>query len=223
MSLCKDCGINERYVYLSGKVNSYCKECGNKRSKEHYKKNKESALKRVKEYYQTNKDSVLKYQKEYYEDNKDYLLSYHKAYRESNRDVKIGYYRQYYKENKQAVSDKKKENYQKNKHSILNKTKKYKKLNPDVARRSNTRRRARKLDNGFESYTEEQVLNLYGNNCHICNIGIDLLAPRQAGAKGWEMGLHIDHVVPISRGGPDTLDNVRPSHGKCNLSKSSKF
>jgi 5-methylcytosine-specific restriction endonuclease McrA len=31
--------------------------------------------------------------------------------------------------------------------------------------------------------------------------------------------LHIDHVYPLSKGGLDTLENVRPSHGKCNIVK----
>jgi len=33
------------------------------------------------------------------------------------------------------------------------------------------------------------------------------------------MGLHIDHVMPLSKGGPDTLENVRPAHGSCNVKK----
>ena len=44
-------------------------------------------------------------------------------------------------------------------------------------------------------------------------------APRQTGLDGWENGLQIDHLIPISKGGPDTLINVRPTHGLCNLRK----
>ena len=60
---------------------------------------------------------------------------------------------------------------------------------------------------------------MYGSDCHICLNPIDLLAPRQPGIKGWEYGLHIDHVIPLSKGGPDTLGNVRPAHGSCNVKK----
>jgi len=31
--------------------------------------------------------------------------------------------------------------------------------------------------------------------------------------------LHIDHLVPLAKGGSDTLENVRPAHGICNLRK----
>jgi len=33
----------------------------------------------------------------------------------------------------------------------------------------------------------------------------------------------VDHIVPISKGGNDTIENVRPSHGLCNLRKGSSI
>jgi hypothetical protein len=69
------------------------------------------------------------------------------------------------------------------------------------------------------NYSEAQVLLTYGQTCHICQTPVDLNAPRQAGKPGWEKGLHIDHVYPLSRGGLDTIENVRPSHGQCNVIK----
>jgi 5-methylcytosine-specific restriction endonuclease McrA len=66
-----------------------------------------------------------------------------------------------------------------------------------------------------------EVIRLYGENCHICFEQIDMKAPRKAGVTGWERGLQLDHVIPLSKGGPDTLENVKPSHGICNLKKQS--
>lgn len=43
---------------------------------------------------------------------------------------------------------------------------------------------------------------------------------RRCGEPGWEDGLHLDHVVPLSKGGPDLITNVKPSHARCNLAKS---
>jgi 5-methylcytosine-specific restriction endonuclease McrA len=43
--------------------------------------------------------------------------------------------------------------------------------------------------------------------------------PRQTGLKGWENGLQLNHFIPISKGGPDILENIRTIHGLCNLCK----
>jgi|694.fasta_scaffold29915_1 5-methylcytosine-specific restriction endonuclease McrA len=100
---------------------------------------------------------------------------------------------------------------------------KYKKSKPDKVRewgrRKNRKREALRRNNGHVPYSEKQVLDTYGVVCHICKTDIDLSAPRQCGKPGWQKGLQIDHLIPISKGGPDMLENVRPSHGKCNIDK----
>ncbi|MEU6633832.1 HNH endonuclease [Streptomyces parvus] len=37
-----------------------------------------------------------------------------------------------------------------------------------------------------------------------------------------ESAEHLDHVMPLSRGGTDTEDNMVPACAKCNLSKGAK-
>lgn len=112
--------------------------------------------------------------------------------------------------------------YQKNKPRIRAKWKSDYYADPEKFMVSSRVRRARVKQVPFERYTVNDVLNKWGNVCHLCNQEIDLSAPRQMRLKGWEHGLHLDHVVPISKGGPDTLDNVKPSHGLCNIRKNAK-
>jgi hypothetical protein len=81
----------------------------------------------------------------------------------------------------------------------------------------NNRRRANKLNNGWEKYTEQDMFNKYGTDCYLCQQPIDLNISRTE-----PEGLNIEHVIPIAKGGPDTLENVRPSHRKCNQSKHDK-
>lgn len=111
----------------------------------------------------------------------------------------------------------------KNADAINEQRRKKRKEDPLKIRESETiakqRRRAKRRENGFELYSFEQFINLYGFTCHICKEAIDPSASRKAGDAGWERGLHIDHVVPLSKGGPDTLENVRPAHGLCNMKK----
>lgn len=78
------------------------------------------------------------------------------------------------------------------------------------------RKRAIRFGVETEWYSPQQVLDTYGTDCHICNVPIDLNAPRQCGKPGWELGLQIDHLYPLSKGGTDTMDNLRPAHGYCN-------
>lgn len=56
-------------------------------------------------------------------------------------------------------------------------------------------------------YTTEDIKQLYGNSCHICQLPI---------AEG---EFSIDHVIPMSKGGSDSVENIRPAHLKCNRVK----
>ncbi len=91
-----------------------------------------------------------------------------------------------------------------------------------IKRRAADRRRARVAGAEYENYSEATVLELFGTDCHICSEPIDLMAARKCGSPGWRRSLWLDHVVPIARGGSDTLANVRPSHGECNLRKNAR-
>lgn len=96
----------------------------------------------------------------------------------------------------------------------------YHKNKPEQSRQDARRRRARKRNVESGNYTEQQVLELYGTDCHLCSEPIDLFAPRTQGkGDGWERGLHLDHIVPISKGGSNTIENIRPAHTLCNLQK----
>ena len=93
----------------------------------------------------------------------------------------------------------------------------------DRIRRASHARRAREAGVDSESFTDETLLEVYGTDCYICLEPIDLNAPRHVSqGAGWERGLHREHVIPISKGGPNTLVNCRPSHALCNLKKSDK-
>jgi 5-methylcytosine-specific restriction endonuclease McrA len=98
-------------------------------------------------------------------------------------------------------------------------TAKYRAANLDKVRaRERSKNRSRRAGVS-SSYNELQVIATYGIDCYLCGGEIDFMSPRKCGVKGWENGLHIDHLVPVSKGGSDTLENVRPAHGLCNLKK----
>lgn len=90
--------------------------------------------------------------------------------------------------------------------------------NPETMKKHERKRRAQKAEVENHPYTANDVVAVWGIICYICNQEIDLTAPRHSrGGDGWEKGLHLDHVIPIAVGGPDTIDNVKPTHAICNL------
>lgn len=52
----------------------------------------------------------------------------------------------------------------------------------------------------------QQVLNLTDGHCSYCDVKL---------GDDW----HVDHVVPVSQGGPDSLANYIPACPSCNVSK----
>lgn len=53
-----------------------------------------------------------------------------------------------------------------------------------------------------------------GSTCQLCSAPVDLTLP--SGPRGHLDGPSLDHEHPRSQGGPDTLDNLRLTHWRCN-------
>ncbi len=81
----------------------------------------------------------------------------------------------------------------------------------ELGRRSDGLRRAREADAQIGEVDFAAILERDGMICHICT---DPIEPDD---------LHFDHVVPLSKGGPHTYDNIRPAHSWCNLRKGTKL
>jgi len=83
----------------------------------------------------------------------------------------------------------------------------------------------RALKNGgkHKYYTRQHIFDRDGYDCYLCNTPIDLTAPHTQGQPGWETYPHIEHVIPLSKGGDDVLENVKIAHAKCNIDKGTKF
>ena len=95
----------------------------------------------------------------------------------------------------------------------------WREANPEKRKAKDLSRYARKKNSPvIEQVLRQDVLDKWGTNCHICGEAIDLKANRQTNPKG----LHLDHVVALKNGGHHTLENVKPSHVFCNLSKGSR-
>jgi 5-methylcytosine-specific restriction endonuclease McrA len=73
------------------------------------------------------------------------------------------------------------------------------------------KRRANKKHNLTNSITVKELrdrIEFFGNTCVYCQKN-----PHQ----------HLDHIIPLSKGGAHSIKNLAPSCAKCNLSKASKL
>ena len=130
-----------------------------------------------------------------------------KKWHEENKEQQREYKKKYYEENKEQVLERNKKYYKENKEKELERYKKYYEENPHIRRAKSQRRRARK---------KAALPHLSKND----NLALKLLSEEASMlGESW----HLDHIVPLSKGGlhhPDNLQIVRASY---NLSKSNKL
>ena len=156
----------------------------------------------IREYYEANKDR----RREYREANREELADYQREYYRANRQKLSAWYREHYQANK----DRRREYREAHKAEIAARMRKWQKANPNVTREHNHRRRAKIREATVVPFSQEELLKrmaYFGNKCWMCGGPFE----------------HIDHVKPISKGGPHMLSNLRPSCRSCNSSKGAKW
>jgi len=101
--------------------------------------------------------------------------------------------------------------YEKRKEHVRAKNDAWAKANPQnwtlIQRAMKGRRRAQIRKTNFEKFSLKEILLRDGYKCHICL--------RKVAKKD----LSFDHLVPLSRGGSHTRDNVAVAHLRCNIKR----
>lgn len=111
--------------------------------------------------------------------------------------------------NREHLRQYQRERYRANPAIFIQRSLTYKRTHPDVVKMIDRRRRVRRaFALGWHTAADwEQVKALYGNRCWLCS---------SAGK------LTEDHIVPLSNGGTNDIDNIAPLCGSCNSSKGNK-
>lgn len=93
---------------------------------------------------------------------------------------------------------------------------------PEVAVQSVHRRRALRHQTPVgERYTRDEVFERDGWVCQLCLHPVD---PGLLGGNRFDPWYPtVDHVIPITRGGADSIENVQLAHRICNARKSSSL
>lgn len=167
----------------------------NPRDRRAYKRAYDEAHKEeIRAYYAANRERKSALAKARYQANRQRILARVKSYFEENKTRILQYQAEYYAENTGKV-----------KANVAA----YQKANPEKHHHFQNRRRARKFENGGSHTLEQRQAKFagFGNACVYC---------------GTTERLTIDHMIPLSRGGTDDIENIVPACRSCNSKKHDK-
>lgn len=87
----------------------------------------------------------------------------------------------------------------------------YRGKNRELYRQAQAKRRSMMRGNTTDDVDYKSILERDGYVCHICGDEVD------AG------DIHFDHIIPLSKGGPHSMDNIAVAHSVCNIRKGAKI
>jgi 5-methylcytosine-specific restriction endonuclease McrA len=131
-----------------------------------------------------------------------------KEWKQNNKQKAWANAQSWRSKNKIAWAEIQQKSYQQNKAKRQQSMADYRKDNPEKLRTYANNRRALELAAKSFLITQKDISRLLMKDCAYCK-----LRPSQ----------HIDHIIPLSRGGDNSLGNLTGSCASCNLSKGSKF
>ncbi len=134
-----------------------------------------------------------------------------RKYQEEHKEQIDEYKKAWTKANAVRTAAHKREHYERNREEIIARSEEWGKNNAEKVRqfKANNKRKRRAAKHAscgnFTAEEFEELCERYGNKCLCCGV---------AG-----VALEADHVVPLTRGGSDDIDNIQPLCGTCNRSK----
>lgn len=198
-----------------------CKQCGQEKPLDQFNKHNSTAdrlnyrCKACQSSYarhrnQFNKEQRAAYGKIYREKNKEQIAEKNKRYYAENRDKHRALVHRWYKEHADLVCERTAIWKQNNPDKVKEIHKKYRQANPEKQKAKAHLRRSRKI-NAPGKFTKDQIKQLYDlqkGQCICCKAKLDKY--------------HIDHIVPLAKGGTNDIHNIQLLCPTCNVRKGAK-
>lgn len=216
--VCKDCG-NRKPIELFAKQSRrkdgcrpYCKDCFNKRNRAYVAKNQERIQQYRRNHYHTHKDYYRQYHKEHRRTHRERYRQRARAQYYAHREQKLEWGRSYRETHREQMRQLRQSYHETHLEYERQRCKEWRKSNPLKNAELSRRYTATKRSTSVDGVNYRFILERDGMHCYICEKDI---LPHHT--------MHFDHVVPLSRGGTHTEENVRPTHAQCNLRKHDKL
>jgi 5-methylcytosine-specific restriction endonuclease McrA len=188
-----------------------CIECGLEEFREWSKSNPEKVREKTKKWRDANPDWVSQYQRSWERRNADRIRDQRKI-RELPRLSEIQAYRRaYYESHKSHYRAQSREWQRKNKEKVKLSNYRWRERNPEAFRAITQRRRAKK-SKAEGSYTARDLIALFKSQKGLCNGCL----------KSLPKSYHVDHIMPLCRGGSNWPSNLQLLCQSCNSSKGTK-
>ena len=160
--------------------------------------------------YQANREKIIARTKLYKKNNKEKIYAYHRAYREANKEKLNAYHRAYVQNNKEKINAHKKAYREANKEKINATAKAWSRANKDKRSAAVAKRRALKI-NQIPIQVRDcpiEKKRLY-QTYKLCALFTKITGVQH----------HVDHMWPLSDGGPHWSGNLQIITATENLSK----
>lgn len=156
------------------------------------------------------------YESEWRKNNSERVKATGAIHRKAHKDQFPNYFKDFYSKNRERRKQESNEWYHANTVRALESQRAYVKAHPEQTRAhgrkaANTRRAIKKRV--FVEVVDSRVVFERDKGvCGICQKDVDVTSK-------WE----VDHIIPISKGGAHSYENVQLAHRKCNRSKSASL
>lgn len=180
------------------KKGASCKQCVREYNRAYHEKHREKQIAHSRAYYQANKDKVLAANRKWFEENPGKAAEYSRVFRANNPEKTKAQARTRYTDpvKREKVLAYGRKRYQEKKEYFF-------------AHTRNRRAKILGLEGRHTGNDIQRLFDLQKGKCAICRVPII-------------DGYHVDHIMPIAKGGGNGSDNLQLLCASCNRSKSTK-